>query len=875
VHTFHYATRVALLVSAAAFTSFAAPAMAQETEVSTDGYEGDFPDDFIVVTGSIRQSQQAAIEEKRAAPNLIDVASADSVGRFPDENIAAALTRLPGVAVQRDQGQARYIQVRGAPNRWTSVSINGIPQTGTDEGGTGRAFRFDAVPSVILEQLVINKSLTPDITAEAVTANVDLVTYSALDRGGLHVSGDLGYGWMELGDGDQRQGSLRASYGGDTWGIVVGGSHYIREQVTDNREYGYSIGSDGELAPKDYDVRNYKLDRTTNGLFAGIEVEPTANLRVYLNGIYTEFMDDEQRNAYEFEIQDGLGTRTKTGGDLVNVPISGTFNDGKYRTRNYVFAAGVDYEGDNFGVDVAAGYTRNENSTYLPLTLTKTSEENNVSLTYDATDPQFVTITGLYGTLFDTDSDGNLINPRRGAPITQVSSTGFNAAGTYIYPIVTSTVSDSYTGKADAYYDFDGDWMLRFGAQFQKRDIDGNVANFTYFPIAPYGFDVNAYATNTPWSTGFPLGATINYVNDEQLNLDQEAILKEQGLDYNDTNAPSDFFSQSEDIWAGYVSGEWEFGDLQVVAGARAEYYEITSKGTANIDGTLTPLTVSQDYFDIFPSVNLRYNVTDDVVVRLAGLRGTARPAYAALRVGSSINDTSETVSAGNPGLRPEYTWGADASIEYYLPSNGIVSISGFYRYVEDVLYGDSRPVGTDVFNSGGVDRSGYMLGAQFNGLDGKVMGVELNLEHQFDFLPGPLSGFGVQGNVTFLDGDFDAMNAAGVVSTLPFPGLSDTIVNTAVFYEKYGLSARVSYQWRSDYIDTIGGLGIGDGEFRGAYENLDVTLRYAVNEHLTVYADLANLTDEIYTAYDGDPSYPTEVEQIGSRYMFGIRFDF
>ena len=132
-----------------------------------------------------------------------------------------------------------------------------------------------------------------------------------------------------------------------------------------------------------------------------------------------------------------------------------------------------------------------------------------------------------------------------------------------------------------------------------------------------------------------------------------------------------------------------------------------------------------------------------------------------------------------------------------------------------------------------------------------------------------------MQGNLTLLDGEFDAPDGMGGVEKLTFPGLSDTIVNASVFYEKYGISARVSYQWRSEYLDTIGGLGIGDGEFRGAYENLDVTLRYAINENFTVFADLANLTDEIYTAYDGSPEYPVEVEQIGSRYMFGIRFDY
>ncbi|WP_237437759.1 TonB-dependent receptor plug domain-containing protein [Altericroceibacterium endophyticum] len=182
---FHTIRRHALLCCAATTAmSVAMPAVAQDQPLLAQNQDDTADENVIIVTGSIRESLANATEAKRRAVNVVDVATADSVGRFPDENTAAALARLPGVAVQRDQGQARYIQVRGAPNRWTSVSIDGIPQTGVDEGGSERAYRFDAVPAVLLQQLVINKSLTPDITAEAITANVDLETFSPLDNGG-------------------------------------------------------------------------------------------------------------------------------------------------------------------------------------------------------------------------------------------------------------------------------------------------------------------------------------------------------------------------------------------------------------------------------------------------------------------------------------------------------------------------------------------------------------------------------------------------------------------------------------------------------------------------------------------------------------------
>jgi outer membrane receptor protein involved in Fe transport len=124
------------------------------------------------------------------------------------------------------------------------------------------------------------------------------------------------------------------------------------------------------------------------------------------------------------------------------------------------------------------------------------------------------------------------------------------------------------------------------------------------------------------------------------------------------------------------------------------------------------------------------------------------------------------------------------------------------------------------------------------------------------------------------LRGTFDTAVINGQQTRgIAFSGRSKTIYNASLYYEKYGLSARVSYQWRDDWLDSIGGLGAG--ESRKAYGNLDVTMRYRLNDNLTLFADAANLTNEKYIAYEGDPNLISEVEQIGSRYLFGVRFDF
>lgn len=823
-------------------------------------------DDVILVTGSIRGSLINATEAKRRAINVVDVATADSVGRFPDVTTADALARLPGVAVQLDQGQARYIQVRGAPNRWTSVSIDGLPQTGVDEGGGERAYRFDAVPAVLLQQLVVNKSLTPDITAEAITALVDLQTFSPLDdaQPGFGATGDLGYGFMDLGGGEQRQASLRVSWTDDTIGVAIGGSHYRRDQVTDNREADY----DANGAPIDIDIRNYEIQRENNGLFGAFEVRASEDLKLFARGFYTEFTDRELRNAYEIELADSgaVGTRGPLTGSLDNVLITTNFNDGRYVNENIILATGFDYANpDGLTVSGQLGYTRTENTTDLPLVQSSIS---GISVDYDrSADPRFP-VVDLFRTV-TTDTGF-----ARGEQLSEIPIDEQSALRSILIPIVQGVVSDAYSGRLDMAKEWDR-FTFSAGLYATARDISGNnIGIGGIVPLATIGFDPNIYATTRPWDTQFPLGVGIDYVDNVALNADLQAGLSAAGIDPASFVLPSSLYEQEERIYAGYVMGQFEDGPLLLNAGVRLEQYEIDNAGTVLAGGGVVPLETSQDFFDIFPSFNLRYEASDNLVLRLGGQRGVSRPAYAAIRVGASISDTGATIAGGNPFLTPEYTWGLDASAEYYFSTNGIASVGVFHRWVEDVLYQSQQVVGSDLYNSDGIDRSGYLLGSTFNGESGNLYGVEFNIQTQFDFLPGALSGFGVQGNLTLLGGDFEALDAAtGQLATFQFQGLSDTVFNASLFYEYAGLSARIAYQRRSEFLDTLGGFGAG--EFRDGFENLDITLRYALTENFTLFADLANLTDETYVAFQGTPATPSEVERIGERYLFGIRFNF
>ncbi|MFT6295569.1 MAG: TonB-dependent receptor, partial [Glaciecola sp.] len=166
----------------------------------------------IVISSPIRDSQAAAIEAKRQAFNVKDIISSDAIGRFPDQNLADSLGRLPGIAIERDQGQARFINFRGSPFRWTSIAFDGIDVLGAENG---RIPRFDSFPSVITSSVEANKAITPDMPGEAVAGFVNIQTFSPFDREGFSLSLEGGMGEQNLGNGDVEKLNGRLSYSND------------------------------------------------------------------------------------------------------------------------------------------------------------------------------------------------------------------------------------------------------------------------------------------------------------------------------------------------------------------------------------------------------------------------------------------------------------------------------------------------------------------------------------------------------------------------------------------------------------------------------------------------------------------------------------
>ena len=806
--------------------------------------------DVITVTASpIRDSQAAAIALKRESDNVLDVISADTIGRFPDQNLADSLGRLPGIAIERDQGQARFINFRGAPFRWTAIAFDGIDVLGAENG---RVPRFDSFPSVITAAVEANKAITPDMPGEAVSGFINIRTFNPFDREGFSASAEVGMGEQELGGGDIGKYNLRASWSNDRFGVLVFGSDNSREQVTDNREMDLEYNSSGELVVNELDYRNYIVEREDHAYGGHVEYRPEGPVeRVFVSTLYSEFVDREQRNQFVFDIAGGAGALggSATPGATGYAPlalVSRLLEDGEYSNSTWTNTAGLDANWGDWFVEARVNYAETTNETSLPIA-------------YSA--------GGTTGAAFDvTNVDAPELNLL--LPFSQTPGTLGDVAyaTTLAYLIDAGLDTQAWKLRGDAERDmmlFGRDTTVRLGMQYDTREATGNgtSAQIGGFPA---GIDIDSFDTGRAWNTDF--NNTIGGTYYDNPGLREAWAAAAGGLDI--PAAPDQIVSIEEDILAGYAMATTRFDGGNIVYGARVEMTDYTSAGP-ELD-----VAYSDDYITVLPSAHLNLDLTDDVKFRLSASTGISRPTYTELRASATVDPTSRTVGGGNPTLDPETTWGVDAALEWYFAPASLLSAGVFYRRVDNVIYVDTTTIDGGIYVPAAAGED-WTLSGPVNGRDGELSGIEINFVGQAtDLLPSPFDGFGASANLTVLDSSFDTLS--GVSFSLP--GTSDLIYNASLFYEKYGFSARINYQYRDAWLSTTENDSLA--EYWDEQERVDASLRYALpvtpgGVAVTLFANANNLTDAVDVRYAGQRSTPNQVEGYGRRFLFGLRIDY
>ncbi|MEM0962099.1 MAG: TonB-dependent receptor [Bacteroidota bacterium] len=832
--------------------------------------------DGVTVSASpIAGSQAAALSRQRAAPTVINVVASDAVGKFPDQNAAAALSRVPGVAIQRDQGQARYVNLRGAPQRWTTLAFDDVNVIGSE----GRVVRFDEIPAPVIQSIEVVKAVTPDLPAESVAGRINVVTASAFDRPGFHISAEGAPGFFELGGNLQYNAFVQASNTwGDQFGLTATVTRYSRNQVTDNIESDYEPGPGGSLFPTNADFRVYYLERTNNAYSGRFDLRPSANHELFATSTFVEFNDDEQRNQYVYDFEDAEGFMTNGNtperGRLVGVQTEQLLGPGAYRNSTWTNIAGGTSRFGGWTADYRVSYTQTNAELDLPIFFLIEAFPG-LALDYDFSDPDQPNVDLA-------DLEGN--------PLSSIPQDSPEA--TLAFLVDSDEEADAYSGQLDLARSFSllgSPSTFQVGAKVDIRDKTGYQFAVNVVPVGPLldaagaaPIDFSTFLMDEQLAGAFPFGSRYNVRRFDTGGLGDELLrrvgdLEDAGLYDPSTAIPDESrFDVREAITAGYAMNTWNTAWGSVVAGARVEHVRYETAGFRVTDDGTEPVEADTDELGVFPSIHVAVDLRDDVKLRLAGTSTVSRADFNARRPGAGIDDTNGFVSGGNPDIRSERSWGLDARLEYYLPRTGILSLAAFGKLVDDPLFATTGLVGDGRFDGDGIDRSGYLFSSPGNGQDGRVLGLEFDYFQQWTFLPGALSGLGLQLNATVLSSEFTtAPDAAGTVREVAFPGTSDAVFNGSLFFERYGLSTRVSYQWRDAWLDAVDPADSQFDVYWDSEERLDISVRYALTPQFTVFADANNLTDELGRRYQSVADRPVEIEGFGRRYLVGLRVNY
>ncbi len=800
-------------------------------------------EEVVVVAKSIKASTQSSIDAKRMADNVADVISADAVGRFPDQNLADALGRVPGISIERDQGQARYVSFRGSPKRYTTTAFNGVDVPGVENG---RIPRFDAYPSVIASQVVANKAITADMPGESVSGYINVKTFTPGDIDGWAFSMELGSGEQDLGDGDVSKTNGRLSYSNDKFGFLIYGSENTREQVTDNREMNY-LGSPGALIPNQIEFRNYLLERKDEAYGGSLEFYLENGGKIYASTTNTKFTDEEERNHWNFYFPAGLPAQS---GVSPTADMRNLLQYGFYDNETNVNTFGAELSFGEWDIDAKYSDIETVNDTWLPI----------------------VYLNGRGGSPELTDVEYDFSNKLE--PILRFDEN----LGHVRYPtnltIDAIGALDIDTGQ----FKFDASrsnrWgLIKVGFKYDDRDAEGGGAPLQTIASGPHITQRQiALARTGPWHTDLANTIDATYVDNKEIFNQMVA----DGLVKPDFRS-NETLEIEETILSAYVMQTIDMDWGNVVLGVRIEDTDYETIGTKLVGAVSQPLKVSQTYTNVLPSAHANWDFHEDQKLRFSFSTGISRPTYIEARAAASISEIEESVSGGNPELDEERSWGIDVAWEWYFNDASILSVTAFHRSIDNVITESTIQVPGSIYSDTAAPGDFWDLSSFDNGKDGKLQGLEFAYTARMDnYVEGFWSGFGIEANATVIDSEYTTPDGL----EFDLPGQSDLTYNASLFYENHGLLARLSYRYRDkwqDETETGAVFGFTEAIYWDEQSRLDLSMRYDlepwVGYKASLFLNVNNLSDENDSRFAGKEWKPTQNETYGRRYLAGIRF--
>ena len=848
--------------------------------------------DQVLVTAERASGEAEQINRQRTADNVVQVLTNEVITSLPNANIADALGRLPSVTLERDEGEGKYVQVRGTEPRLTNATIDGVNVPSPESGV--RQIKFDAIPSDIVESVEINKTLQANMDGDGIGGSVNMVTKTATERPTVNLFG-LGGTSPILGGRNNfvTTATVGKRFGpSKKFGLLGGFSYDYEGRGIDDVEPVPDIATlPGGSSVRYFDttdLREYAYNRSRYGAAGSADYQLGQGSNIYLRGLFSDFHNFGDRWVYTLNDNSGLNLLNGSGG----LPsFNNSIRRPRYIISNLVLGGRHVLASTWFTWDVSGSFASENDNGYG-------------GGSFGVPNPS------TYGTspcTYDPAATGNSLTPRW----SQACYT--EAYNTSIYALNDVNISRGKTAQSNLQFAGAMGKRYHLGSHLSTIEIGGKFRNANKYDhsyaddyavptIGGSGSNANDYAEVIPFSL-FP--ATFHnsgYYNGAYPQGPFADYYKTQAYVFAHPNqfvfttgaaGQPNFFSYIEQVSAGYVMNTIDFGKFRFIAGVRVEGTNLNTLTWQSgcTDPTVCPtivqpgqnLKIGGDYINMLPSGSLRYALNSNSDFRLVYSRALSRPDPQDIAQAFSITPAQGgrgSISYGNPNLKAETANNYDLLFEHYMNTFGAIQAGVFYKSLYDPIINTSYEVTNFTPPPPYNNQTGdYIISQPLNAGSAHLFGFEIAYLQHFTSLPGFLSGIGLSGNY-----GYTVSGTGGIPGRSDHPHLLRQAPNTWNISPTYD-RGRFSYRLGVSYNDanifsyqyqdgTPGGIK-GPNSDTYLYPHLQIDMQGSVKleKGFTFVAYILNTNNEVFGFYNGSSQYLIQREFYKPTYALGLRW--
>lgn len=836
----------------------------------------------VVAVGYMRRGAMMATNMQKESDNIKNVMSADGIGKLPDRNAAEAVQRMPGVSIERDQGEGRFVAVRGLPSQWNSTSMNGDRLPTAEEETTSRAVAFDFFPTDMIELVEVSKAITPDMEGDAIGGNINFVTRRAPEERIFSVN--VGVGDSEKAEGGSY--SLNMLYGDrsedNKFGFLINATAWERDWATDNYEPRREIDDDGFAGVHRLELRDYTGTRKTYGLNMSGEYLLDHGL-IYAKAMYGTLSDEETH--YKHRVR---------------------YNKNRVELQHIYNELITEMKGFEFGGEYDVDF-----NTRLEWKLSTYDNKFEYGDIPNGEDNAYYVVKFKQGVEFDSDvgmrdgqdvGSGLIYNTIDGGtdPAREI---GMHLPSDWVMDPTKAVLADvelygidvrekdKIVAQLDLIHTYSEQLELKTG--FKYRDKERNADFYDKF----YGWNEEKFGpTPTLAQVANDLGVNLvdqpgrgdfldNFSTEYQKHFSQVIPVNDLKRWWDDNKHKLSFLDGDSEVVenGGGLSRNFDLEESHlsfygmatykpsalwtILGGVRATQTKTDVYGYVAVEsdqGTkVEPEAGGKDYWSVLPSLHVTYHQDDMTNIRLALTRTFARPDFGQLSPGATYLEMENQLRSGNPELDPTYSNNFDLMYEHYFDDAGVISVGYFYKQIIDPVFSQSY--------QGSYRGNSVTVKSPLNGDDAWLHGIEFTANSSLAFINESLNNFGMSFNFTLMDSE---MEIPGREDKVKISRQADELYNFALYYDDGNFAARIAVNHKGEYIEDHGSKDMLD-TYYGDYTSVDATASYYINDNAMIYMELNNLTDEPLQYFTGSESRPNQIEYYGIRGQIGFKYDF